>query len=162
MKNLVIGLILLILSFSTKWFFWDLNISSGKIIGTIQQISQKGNLIFFKHWEGSLLTNGKIVPFSIKENRIGLELLKNEGKEIVLYFNQNLVSWPRNSDISITEWKFPKEGPDKTEIISIFEKSLFCSFLGSLLKNKELYQQVKEYIRVENIYLYHQYQKCNN
>jgi hypothetical protein len=161
MKNIFAGVIILVLAFFTKWLLWDLNISSGKLVGTIQHIGQKGNFLIFKNWEGTVLENGEPIPFSVKDNRIGLELLKIEGKEVILYYNQNLLSWPRNTRFLISGWKFQDGGPKKSDIISIFEKSLFCSFLGSLLNNKDLYQKVKEFMRAENIYLFNQYQKCN-
>jgi hypothetical protein len=168
MKNISLGIIFLLVSFFTKWVLWDLNISSGKLIGTVQQISQTGKVPFLKNWEGTLKEVGnsnKEIPFSVKDNRIGVELLRLEGKPVTLYFNQSLISWPRKTDISVTEWRlFQKNdtGPNKSDIISLFQKTLFCSFLGSLINNRELYQQVKDYIKIQNIYLYNQYQKCNN
>jgi hypothetical protein len=162
MKNIFVGVIILVLAFFTKYLLWDLNISSGKLVGTIQHIGQKGNFLIFKNWEGIILENGKPIPFSVKDNRIGLDLLRVEGKRVILFYNQNLISWPRKTDISISGWKFQDSGPKNSDIISIFEKSLFCSFLGSLLNNQDLYQKVKEFMRAENIYLYNQYQKCND
>jgi hypothetical protein len=161
MKKIFAGVIILVLAFFTKWLLWDLNISSGKLVGTIQHIDQKSNFLIFKNWEGTVLENGEPIPFSVKDNRIGLDLLKIERKQVVLYYNQNLINWPRKTSIFISGWKIQDVGPNKSDIISIFEKSLFCSFLGSLLNNQDLYQKVKEFMRAENIYLYNQYQKCN-
>jgi hypothetical protein len=161
MKNLTFALIILILAFFSKWLLWDLNVSSGKMIGKIQEINQK-NFLFIKNWEGILWENGKSIPFSVKDNRIGLELLKIEGNSVILYYNRSLLSWPRKTDISVTGWRFLETGIKKSEILSVFEKSLFCTFLGSLLNNKDLYLKVKDFIKTENIYLYNQIPKCND
>jgi hypothetical protein len=48
MKNIFAGVIIVILAFFTKWLLWDLNVSSGKFVGTIQHIGQKGNYLVFK------------------------------------------------------------------------------------------------------------------
>lgn len=165
MKNIYYGIIFLLVSIFTKWLLWDINISSGKLIGTVQQIKQTGKVPFFKNWEGTLKGSGNPIPFSVKDNRIGLELLKLEGRPVTLYFNQSLISWPRKTDINITDWKLFKSNenePNRSDLLSLFQKTLFCSFLGSLINNKELYQQVKDYIKAQNLFLYNQYQKCNN
>ena len=102
MKKIFAGVIILVLAFFTKWLLWDLNISSGKLVGTIQHIDQKSNFLIFKNWEGTVLENGEPIPFSVKDNRIGLDLLKIEGKQVVLYYNQNLLNWPRKTSLFIS------------------------------------------------------------
>jgi len=44
--------------------------------------------------------------------------------------------------------------------LALLSHTLFCSFLGTLYKNQELYRSVREHIKKENIYLFYQYQKC--
>ncbi|MDH5581067.1 MAG: hypothetical protein OEY33_04110, partial [Bdellovibrionales bacterium] len=47
-------------------------------------------------------------------------------------------------------------------IINALSKTIFCSFLGTLYLNKDLYESVKDHISKNNLYLLKQYKVCNN
>ena len=115
---------------------------------------------------------------------IGQELYKYEGRKVIIYYNEHILGWPRSTKYDVVAWK-PKQKElglsdnNYTEDFSSenaqaesaskggatakeLSKTLFCSMLGSLYKNKELYQKVKKFVKEDNLYLYNQYKKCND
>jgi hypothetical protein len=66
----------------------------------------------------------------------------------------------------VTRWEPRESGPalktpESDEALKILNKNLFCTFLGTLYKNQELYQKIKSYIEIENPYLFKMYDECN-
>ena len=51
------------------------------------------------------------------------------------------------------------ETADKT--LQLLNKTLFCSLLGTIFSDANLYAQVKEHIRKNNLYLFKQIETCN-
>ncbi|MCT4641309.1 MAG: hypothetical protein N4A33_03360 [Bacteriovoracaceae bacterium] len=166
--KILFPIVLIVLAVGTKYVLWDLPISSGKRVGNLTKISKKGKLL--KTWEGTIDegSGDKLTSyFSVKSDKLGEELYKYEGRQVIIYYEEYLVGWPRDTKYNVTSWK-----PKEMEVMSISNtstdtmtkelgKTLFCSMLGSLYKNKELYDQVKDFIEEDNLYLYKQYDKCN-
>lgn len=173
--------ILLSLLFCAKWIAYDFVVSDGKRVGNLTKISKKGKII--KTWEGTIDegSGDKLTTyFSVKNDEIGQELYQYEGKEVILFYEEHLVGWPRETKYNIIRWK-PKKISETVDIIDKnpsefsstssstnedaaareLSKSLLCSFLGSLYKDQELYKKVKSYIKEQNLYLYNQYDRCN-
>ncbi len=174
-------LTIIILAIIIKLVLWDFKISSGKRVGNLTKISKRGRIL--KTWEGTIdegsgdqLTS----LFSVASDKIGQELYKYEGRKVIIYYNEHILGWPRDTKYDVVAWK-PKQkelGLDDNnysdeEVISSgkvpqdsatkeLSKTLFCSMLGSLYKNKELYQKVKDFVKEDNLYLYNQYKKCND
>jgi hypothetical protein len=111
--------------------------------------------------------------FSIKDASLAKELYEYEGREVVVFYEHHLVAFPHDTKYNIVSWA-PKEdkasknkvngemeSEQESPLLKIVSKTLFCTFLGSLYENKELYQQVKEYIKTKNLYIYKQYESCN-
>lgn len=168
--KIAVPVVLLTLAVAAKFILWDYPVSSGKRVGNLTKISKKGKLI--PTWEGTIDegSGDKLTTlFSVKSDAIGEELYAYEGKQVILYYNEHLVGWPRDTKYDITSWK-PKDSGNEGEtsyssdtnpIVAELSKTLFCTFLGTLYKDQDLYQKVKEYIKENNLYLYNQYERCN-
>lgn len=169
--KIAVPVILLTLVVAGKYVLWDFPVSSGKRVGNLTKISKKGKLI--PTWEGTIDegSGDKLTTyFSVKSDQVGEELYAYEGKKVILYYNEHLMGWPRDTKYDVISWK-PKDAPADGEeeyssyasnsVVQELSKTLFCSFLGSLYKDQDLYKQVKEYIKENNLYLYNQYERCN-
>lgn len=170
--KIVASLIIVALLFLTKFILWDFKISSGKRVGNLTKISKRGKVL--KTWEGTIDegSGDKLTSyFSVSSDEIGQELYKYEGRQVLIYYSEHLVGWPRDTKYDVISWK-PKElevnhSVDITESLENqnnskeLSKILFCSMLGSLFKNKDLYKEVKDFIKRDNMFLYNQYNKCN-
>lgn len=166
----VIFITLLIL---TKFILWDFPVSSGKRVGNLTKISEKGRIL--KTWEGTIDegSGDKLTSnFSVKDDKLAEELYNYEGKQVIIYYDEYLMGWPRDTKYVVKAWKSKNEMATETSyessqvsgdsaVISALSQTLFCSLLGSLYKDRELYQKVKEFIKKENLYIYKQYAKCN-
>ncbi|MBD63568.1 MAG: hypothetical protein CME62_00035 [Halobacteriovoraceae bacterium] len=165
------------LLFIVKYILWDFPVSDGKRVGNLTKISHKGR--FIKTWEGTIDEGSGdqlTTRFSVKSDQIGEELYAFEGKGVVIYYNEHLVGWPRETKYDVVSWKPQQKdaGSQPVEsnltgnlsetnpLVKALSKTLFCSLLGTLYKNQELYQQVKDYVRENNLYLYNQYENCND
>ena len=172
-KKIIAFIILLLLLIGGKWVLWDMEISSGKRVGNLVKISKKGRVPFLQTWEGTLDegSGDKLTSyFSVKNDALAQELYTYEGKEVVLFYTQHLVGWPRDTNYVVTAWK-PKEVPAKAQLENVVEgsaslqllsKNLFCSFLGAIYTDQELYEKVKDHISKNNPFLLAQYKKCND
>ena len=171
--KLLLPVITLTLLVATKYILWDFAVSSGKRVGNLTKISKKGN--FYPTWEGTLdegSGEGLVSQFSVQSDSIGEELYNYEGRKVIVYYEQYLVGWPRDTTYNIVGWK-PKEalaGAVDENIIQVasgdkalnfLSKTLFCSLLGTLFTDQALYQSVKEHVKKSNIFLYNQFDKCN-
>lgn len=166
--------VVIILLVATKFILWDFPISSGKRVGNLTKLSKKGKFWFTKTWEGTIDegSGDKLTSyFSISDDNLAQELYSYEGREVVVYYEQYLVGWPRETTYDIVSWK-PKKSEFaqaaasaslnvENSLLEKVESTLFCSFLGTLLNDKELYAKVKEHIKENNMYLYMQYDRCN-
>jgi hypothetical protein len=170
-KKLILVVLVVIVLIGTKWVLWEMEVSSGKRVGNLTKISKKGKFPFLKTWEGTLDegSGDKLTSyFSVKDEAIAQELYTYEGKEVILFYTQHILGFPRETNYVIVAWK-PKEEVKDTEvattsspIINALSKTIFCSFLGTLYLNKDLYESVKDHISKNNLYLLKQYKVCNN
>ena len=155
-----------------KYILWDFPISTGKRVGNLTKISKKGKII--PTWEGTIDegSGDKLTSyFSVRNNELGEQLYSYEAKQVIIYYEQYLVGWPWDTNYNVTSWK-PKEtdavvtasysAPAEGEAVNLLSKTLFCSLLGALYNDQELYQQVKSHLKENNLYLYKQIANCNN
>lgn len=168
--KILIPIILVSALVLTKLILWDMPISTGKRVGNLTKISKKGKL--FKTWEGTIDegSGDKLTSFfSVRNNKIAEQLYEYEGRKVVIYYEEYLANWPWDTKYNVTSWKPNEE--DKvaqvstgtgSEVLDYLGKTLFCSMLGTLYKDKELYDKVKDYMKENNLYLYNQYEKCND
>lgn len=174
-KKLIIPAIIILLLFITKYILWDFNVSTGKRVGNLVKISKKGKIWFLKTWEltldegsGEQLTS----YLSVKDEKVAQELFSYEGKQVILFYEEHILGFPRDTKYVVTSWK-PKDVQDlvssvekhssvSSSVVETMGKTLFCSLLGSLKKEDELYNKVKEFVKKDNLYLYKQYRKCND
>ena len=88
---------------------------------------------------------------------------------MTLYYEQHFFGWPRETTYDVVAWT-PKDRAEVgeassdsfKEVVSVMSRTLFCSLLGTLYKDQDLYGKVKEFVKVENMYVYKQYEKCND
>ena len=170
--KILVPVILITMGVAAKYIMWDFVVSSGKRVGNLTKISKKGKVI--PTWEGTTDegSGDKLTTlFSVKSDAIGDELYAYEGKEVILYYNEHLMGWPRDTKYDVTSWKRKNEGFDEqasveqsvdATLLNQVEKTLFCSFLGALRSDRQLYLQVKELIKKNNHFLFQQYDRCNN
>jgi hypothetical protein len=173
--RILLPIILVALLVGGKYALWDFPISTGKRVGNLTKFSKKGKFAFTKTWEGTIDegSGDKLTSyFSVRDEKIAEELYAYEGREVILYYEQYVFGWPRDTNYNIVSWK-PKlnelaqaaqasMSSVDDKLMEKMGKTLFCSFLGSLYSDKELYKKVKEYIKEHNLYLYKQYDSCNN
>lgn len=169
----LLPVILITILVLTKFIMWDFTVSSGKRVGNLVKVTHKGKFGFTKTWEGTIdegsgdnLTH----HFSISDEKLAKELYEYEGRKVVLYYNEYLAGWPRETHYDVVKWKPKEEQVEEGEtttttssgaVLDILSKTLFCSLLGTLYKNQDLYLKVKEHIKENNLYLYKQFEKCN-
>lgn len=170
--KILIPIILITLGFITKFIIWDFAVSTGKRVGNLTKISKKGKL--FRTWEGTIDegSGDKLTSyFSVRNGDLGEQLYEYEGKQVVIYYEEYLVGWPWDTKYNVTSWK-PKDpvagelSSSSTsvndELINFVGKTLFCTMLGTLYKDQDLYQKVKNHMKENNLFLYNQYEKCND
>jgi hypothetical protein len=149
-----------------KYIAFDYPISTGKRVGNLTKISLKGKI--FKTWEGTLDegSGDKLTSFfSVRDSKVAQELYEYEGKQVLLYYEQYYLGWPRDTNYNVVSWQKKEEADRDAPIETLYNvlgKTMFCSFLGTLIKNTELYNEVKEFIQSENPYIYNQYSQCND
>jgi hypothetical protein len=151
----------------TKWVLFDYNLSEGRVIGNLTNISEKKVMAVLKSWEGSVDegSGDKLTTyFSIKDKKLAKELYDYEGKVVILYYEEHLATFPSQSKMIVTSWE-PKDKPnekaDELSALNIVSKTLFCSFLGSIRRDADLYERVKAFVKADNLYLFNQFKKCN-
>lgn len=156
-----------------KYILWDFPISDGKRVGNLTKISKKGKI--WPTWEGTIDegSGDKLTTyFSVQSNETGEELYNYEGKQVIIYYEQYLVGWPRDTNYNVVSWKPKDGGPSDAVAVSshayrsgaeesLLSKTLFCALLGSIFTDKDLYQQVKSHVKENNLYLYKQISGCN-
>lgn len=170
--KLLTPIILITLLIGVKYILWDFPISNGKRVGNLTKISKKGK--FIPTWEGTIDegSGDKLTSyFSVQEDIIGEELYNYEGRQVIIYYEEYLVGWPRDTHYNVTSWK-PKAGgdvvsaatdqPSESGALGLLSKTMFCALLGSLYADQELYLKVKEHLKLNNLYLYKNIEKCNN
>lgn len=164
-------LILVTIFVATYYILWHFPVSTGKRVGNLTKISKKGKFWFTKTWEG-IIDEGSgeqlTTYFSVRSEDIANELYNYEGREVVLYYEQYLVNWPWDTTYNITSWKLKVSEVAQTasksvdvKLVEYMGKTLFCSLLGSLYQDQDLYQKVKAYIKENNLFLYKQFKTCN-
>lgn len=166
--KILLPAIIISLLVATKYVLWDFPVSSGKRVGNLTKISKKGKII--QTWEGTIDegSGDKLTTFfSVQSNQLGEELYNFEGKEVILYYEQYILGWPRDTDYNVISWK-PKilnlnvsSLGEKPAALDLLSKTLFCSLLGALFQDQDLYKKVKSHIQENNLYLYNQIGNCN-
>lgn len=169
--KLLIPVILITLLVASKYILWDFPISSGKRVGNLIKISKKGKI--YPTWEGTVDegSGDKLTSyFSVRDNAVGEELYNYEGRQVIIYYEQYLIGWPYDTNYNVISWK-PKEGSlSNSEVSSVshggaldlLSKTLFCSLLGSIYTDPDLYQKVKEHVRRNNLFLFQKIDRCND
>lgn len=161
-------LFLILILAVAQYVLWNYPVSTGKRVGNLTKISKKGKII--PTWEGTIDegSGDKLTSyFSVRNDKIGEELFNYEGKQVIVYYEQYLMGWPWDTDYNVVSWK-PKDSlkqvieNDSSPALKLLSKTLFCSLLGSLIQNEELYGKVKEHVKSNNFYLYKQIDQCNN
>jgi heme-degrading monooxygenase HmoA len=161
--------------FIAKLVMWDFAVSTGKRVGNLTKISKKGKI--FKTWEGTIDegSGDKLTSFfSVRDEKIAKELYGYEGRKVVIYYEEYLANWPWETKYNVTSWKKNEEdkvvngsggggagGSITSDVLDHLSQTLFCSMLGTLYKDKELYDKVKNHMKENNLYIYNQYEKCN-
>jgi hypothetical protein len=166
--KILFPVIILTVLVGAKYTLWDYPVSTGKRVGNLTKISKKGKI--FQTWEGTIDegSGDKLTSyFSVRDNLLAEELYNYEGKQVILYYEEHFMGWPRDTKYTITSWK-PKDSnilsvtsEGTNPLVQALSKTLFCTLLGSLYKDQELYQRVKDFVKENNLYLYKQYSNCN-
>lgn len=173
MKKVLIVIVLGLVMYGVKYILFDFAISSGKRAGNLTKISKKGKLI--KTWEGTIDegSGDKLTSyFSVADDEIGQQLYEYEGRQVVIYYEEHLMAFPYDTKYNVFSWKNKNTGFDNqvsinqpsinASLLNQIEKTLFCSFIGALRSDRQLYLQVKELIKKNNHYLFQQYDRCND
>lgn len=168
--KLLLPIMVITVLISTKYVLWDFPISSGKRVGNLTKISKKGKI--YPTWEGTVDegSGDKLTShFSVRDNSVGEELYNYEGRQVIIYYEQYLVGWPYDTKYNVISWK-PKEAIlsnyetsslNHDGALDMLSKTLFCSLLGSIYTDPDLYQKVKEHVRKNNLFLFQSIDKCN-
>lgn len=168
-KNKIITfLIIFLIVTGSKYILFNYPVSSGKRVGNLTKLSSKGKII--KTWEGTLNEGygEKLTTyFSISNKQIAEELYAHEGKEVTIYYEEYFIGWPRDTIYDVISWEphgennKPSQPSTLSQAEKLLSKTLFCSLLGSLITDEELYQKVKQHIEKNNLYLFKQISECN-
>lgn len=177
--KILIPVILLTILFIVKFIMFNFPISEGKRVGNLSKISQQVRFGFLSSWEGTIDdgTGERLsTRFSVHDKKLAEELYQYEGKEVVVYYEEYFFGFPHETNVNVTSWK-PKEtevvvtsetssgsvsNTQNDKVLNLLNKTLFCALIGSLYSDQELYQKVKELVKKNNLYLYKQFDTCNN
>ncbi len=173
--KLILFILLVAGALGGKYFLFDMPIGTGYQVGVLKNLSHQGAVI--KTWDGSLLVEGKessLFYFSVRNDQLARELLELKEQEPLLEveYQEFRQGWPRKSAKNIVAWKVLDKSnltvdinefsPSNRELVRYLGRTLFCSLIGSLHQDQELYQQVKDHLKEANPYLYQQYSTCND
>lgn len=167
--KLLTPIVLILFLIGTKYILWDFPVSTGKRVGNLTKISKKGK--FIPTWEGTIDegSGDKLTSyFSVQDDAIGEELYNYEGREVIVYYEQYFVGWPRDTSYNIVSWKpkgamaIKQESDDEGGALGLLSKTMFCALVGSLFANQELYDKVKQHLKQNNLFLYKSIAKCND
>ena len=160
-------LFLILILAVAQFVLWNYPISTGKRVGNLTKISKKGKII--PTWEGTIDegSGDRLTSyFSVRSDEVGNELFNYEGKQVILYYEQYIFGWPWDTNYNVVSWK-PKDPEvkvtqgEESPVLTLLSKTLFCSLLGSLITDEELYGKVKDHVKENNYYLYKQFDQCN-
>lgn len=175
--KIIVPVVLLSLALLAKFVLWDYVVSSGKRSGNLVKLSEKGKVI--KTWEGTLdLGSGDKLTFdfSVKDEKVAKDMEEYMGEAVSIEYVEHFLAWPRETKYDVIGWN-PKVKRSKTSAgtpvsrssqsetqvaADLLNKTLFCSTIGALYQNQELYKGVKEHLKSNNLYLYRQIEKCNH
>lgn len=174
--KILIPVVLLTLALGAKFILWDFAVSTGKRTGNLVKLSKKGKLL--KTWEGTMdLGSGDKLTFdfSVKNDEVAKQMYDHTGDEISIFYEEHMVGWPRETKYDVASWSPIGGGkstpavagsgsPEKTPsaALDLLNKTLFCSTVGSLYADQDLYNKVKKHLKANNLYLYRQIEKCND
>lgn len=167
MKKILLFLVFIGLIASVKYVLFDFPVSTGKRAGNLAKMTKRGK--FIKTWEGTIDegSGDKLTTdFSVADEALGQELFEYEGREVIIYYTEHFVAFPYETTSIITSWT-PKEGKKNHQtnlnekMLSRVEETLFCSLLGALRVDQDLYLRVKNFVKENNHYLFQQYARCN-
>jgi len=173
---LVLGMII------GKYIFFDYPVSRGRRAGNLTKISKKGK--FLKTWEGTIDegSGDKLTSyFSVKSDKIGKELFNLKQRKVVVYYEEYFSGWPRETKYNVVSWEPLIEGgagsaasaqsnnqreesnvgSGNDSAVELLSRTLFCSALGTLLNDADLYLKVKEHLKNNNKYIFNQISNCN-
>ena len=105
--KLLIPLIFSFILFVTYYILFRFPISEGKRVGNLVKISHKGKFSFLKTWEGTIDegSGDKLTHhFSVRDPVLAKELYDYEGKEVVVYYEQYMMGWPRDTTYNVIRW----------------------------------------------------------
>lgn len=178
LKKIFIFFILIGLAYGAKYILFDFVVSAGKRVGSLSKISKRGK--FIKTWEGTI-DEGRgdrtSSHFSVYSDDLGRELYEYEGREVIIYYVEHMIAFPYETKFEVTSWK-PKAflaqelgamgekepgahlAPIDESLLRKIQTTLFCSFLGALRSDRDLYIQVKNFMKKNNHYLHGQYSLC--
>ncbi len=147
-KVLIIILFSSLIGATSYYILFKHIVSEGKAQGVLFKITKRKKLFFIPIWEGTLnISGGKTFSFAIKDDSIAEEIYKYEGKQIVVFYENPVLSFPSAYNDIVYDWKAIQDSSQEvSSIISL------CFLLSSLEKNITLFQQVKEYLEKDNIY----------
>lgn len=168
--KIIIPLIFASILFVAKLILFDYVVSTGKRVGNLTKLSKKGKV--FKTWEGTIDegSGDKLTSyFSISDDKIAEELYAFEGRQVVIYYKEHVIGWPRDTKYNVVSWKPNEENKVKVEEVDtisdelkdMVENTKFCMLLGAIYTDKELYLSVKKLVKSNNLFIYNQIAKCN-
>ncbi|MCO4753638.1 MAG: hypothetical protein KC478_04115 [Bacteriovoracaceae bacterium] len=170
--KILLPVILVTVAFVAKLVLWDFAISTGKRTGNLVKLSKKGKV--FKTWEGTLdLGSGDLLTFdfSVRDEKLADEMYSYEGKTVSIYYEETFAGWPWETKYNVIEWNRKDKRAETVsltpvakqgEALNLLNKTMFCSTLGSLYSDQDLYKKVKAHLKGNNLYLYRQIEKCND
>jgi hypothetical protein len=164
-------IIIISLGFIAKFILFDYVVSNGKRVGNLTKISKKTRFWIFKTWEGTLDegSGDKLTSyFSVEDEELANQLYEFEGRQVVLYYEQHVLGFPRQTNYNIVSWKPKTEAGEVlmddrgSSALDLLSKTLFCSLLGAIYTDQELYQKVKNHVKENNLFLFNKISDCNN
>jgi hypothetical protein len=102
---------------------------------------------------------------------------------VVIYYEEHFYGWPNDTNYNVIRWHAQGSvassagsttdvNSKKAEIDSLngaikivaneWQMGLFCSLLGTLVSDQELYKKVKDKVQQQNPFLAEQIKNCNS
>ena len=157
--GLLVALVTILIA--TKYILFNYVVSTGKRVGNLTKISNKGRIL--KTWEGTIdegYGEALTTYVSVKDNKLAKEMYGFKGKAVVLYYEEHILCFPRDTKYNVVKWE--AQGGDEVIRVETSPPVLDpVDGLETAAMAIELYTGMLCSIKENNLFLYKQYDKCN-
>lgn len=149
-RNKILALTAVLMTVGAVVYIYLLNlkVEEGSIYGRILTIEQDSKAE--DRWRLVLFVNSENVEFSIENELLKTELENYDEKYIIIFYDKYFFTGINSPKLRVKNWKkVTNESGQQglVEKVYLEYNALFCSFLGEIYQDKNLYAKVMELIK---------------